>query len=456
MPMASNILSHVSAGRDIQVTQHNYYIREEMALDEVCQQLQKVNFPEVNEKELQYYIPAWGRLKNRNKQKLFEDISQGFLGNEQKVLALFGSAGEGKSTFFQYLTKQLQAVYRNTDTIVLYLQLADFEDPLHDLIETAFKRLGLSQLQINKLKSSKKFIFIIDGRDENNTGLYQNLYLTNKLHLWHAKILISCRSTYKINVADYVRLFYPIVDGKVDPKGLCEVDVELFDDDQITDYITRFVNDPPEGVIVANDVKDPQKIISRIKSIPGIFELIRNPFLLRILMEVLPKVESNYQKAVSKSKDPVRFTQREIIDAFVENLWERQAYKLMQKGDLPEDGHGITLDFEEYCHELAKAMKFNPGGALTQVIYKKGMQPWEKFFGNSDKNMVRAREGCPLKFVERVSQNTKIISFLHPILIDYFVSRVPNPDADCHQDIDMDQIAVNEAAPSNRDYSLRP
>ena len=50
--------------------------------------------------------------------------------------------------------------------------------------------------QIEDLRKTRSFIFILDAYDE--IRKLKNLYVTNQLNQWRAKIIITCRREYLI------------------------------------------------------------------------------------------------------------------------------------------------------------------------------------------------------------------------------------------------------------------
>lgn len=405
--LIANYLEKVSS------TFQNYFM-----VNMLSAELQSMPIADINEDELRYYIPAKGCRNNNyeNSFELFEHITNNYLNSKQNVLLLLGDAGTGKTTFVQFLSKHLKQNLKGS--VTLYIQLALYENPTHGLIESHLRRLGLSDIQIKHLKGHQKFFIIIDGYDETDKGQYQNLYATNRLDQWNAQIIIACRSSYLYNAQNHKLLFCPIKKNNPNYSGLNELSIVPFEDSQIENYITKFLNNPPEELEIDEDWQEVQKYLDHIDQLPGLRELIRTPFLLRVLMEVLPQIVSNYENIPFDKRIPL--TQSKILDTFVESLWERQTIKLMLNGQLPEDGHDITLDFEKFSVELAKEMKLKDE---IRVIYRKGIEPWEKFFGNSDKDLVKAREGAPLKRISGDQKGAQIISFIHDLLIEYFISR---------------------------------
>ncbi|MBY0377967.1 MAG: AMP-binding protein, partial [Gammaproteobacteria bacterium] len=287
--------------------------------------LRSRSIADINNEDLRYYIPAKGCQTTRyeNNFNLLEMIRDDYLGSDQKVFLLLGNAGSGKTTFVQFLAKYLKE--RLSNTITLYIPLACYENPARGLIEAHLKKMELTDSQIAHLKKHQKFVFIIDGYDETDKGQYQNLYATNRFDQWNAKVIIACRSSYLYNVQNYRLIFYPVKNGKPLYSGLNEINLVPFDDTQIKEYIQSFLMHPPEEIEIEEGWQDAQTHIDHIDQLPGLRELIRTPFLLRVLMEVLPQIVEEYKEKPQIEAIPL--TQSKILDAFIDNLWGRQAVK---------------------------------------------------------------------------------------------------------------------------------
>ena len=423
-------------------------------LKEILEKLQNAIAMDIDKEEQQYYIPVQGcfnsnyansfelytdtslkdnATKSSENEKLTGEVNK-FLTNDKKnVLLLLGNSGSGKTMFCQFLSGLL--FQQQDKVIVLYMTLGSFDDPSHNLIEQYLQQAGLKEKEIKYLREHHKFVFILDGYDEisRGEGLHQNLYATNHFEQWQAKIIISCRSSYLINVKDYRLCFYPLEHGKSDTAAFTEINLVPFSEDQIKRYINVFLEKPPAEVLLErSDLEEkwqnPQTYLDYIDILPGLKTLISTPFLLRILMEVLPHIVADYQSVPVEER--LQLTVTTLYDYFFKNYYKRQADKLAQQGKLPEDGHSLIDDFAEYSKQLAINMWEKD---VTQITYRRKStlfsksepDPWEIFLGNSDPEMVRAREGCPIKQLScgPTSSGDVWIGFFHNSFRDYLAVR---------------------------------
>lgn len=405
---------------------------------ELTQTLRQVKQYGIDADELKYYIPARG-CRNNNYQSSFDleaEVNK-FLAEDKnkKVMLMLGNSGTGKSLFSQYMANRLIETAGSETPLVLYIVLPSFDDPTQNLIEKQLKRYGLNDEQIKHLKAHQKFIFILDGYDEIKTGLYQNLYISNNLAEWNAKVIITCRSSYLINAQNYKLHFVPNKGMKKDEAGLTEVSVVPFTQEQIESYINRYLAnmavEKDEDAQVAweelpTEWRQAETYKHYINMLPGVQSLITTPFLLHILMKVLPKVAQDYEEVPANERLPL--TVAKLYDYFAAYYFERQETKLLFRNELPADGRDVKLDFEEFSKQLAFMMWQQN---VTQVSYQrqsslfanKTSSPWEQFFSNENPDMKRAREGSPLKHLPaEPGSRAERFAFLHYSLQEYFAS----------------------------------
>jgi acyl-coenzyme A synthetase/AMP-(fatty) acid ligase/thioesterase domain-containing protein len=392
-------------------------------------------FPEIDREGLKYYIPAMGAASASTMDTTFpllENVDK-YLKSSKKVLLMLGAAGVGKTTFLQWLAIQLDKRRSKTDPIVLYIPLGSYENPDQDILVKHLRRLGYSDSQIAYLKKHQRFVVVFDGFDERQKNRYQNLYATNRLEEWDVQVIIGCRDSYLYNAQNYRQIFYPVKKGKERTVEFSEVIIVPFNDSQIEHYVKKFLNSPPDGFELDDEWKESGKYLEQIDTLPGLRHLIRNPFLLSVLMGILPDIVREYEELPFEKRLPL--TQTKILDVFVENFWDSAALKLMLAGK--RLGRDIRIDYEQFSIQLAEEMEL---AGLTQVIYRPPLNEneepsqWERYFGDDEKK-IRIREGCLLKRLtthkDKGGKSSataealkgEVIGFLHPLLIKYFVCR---------------------------------
>jgi hypothetical protein len=384
---------------------------------------QKVLSDKYVEGELSTYIPVQGayRIQDQNQFDLETEIHT-FLSGEKTLLLLLGSAGGGKSTFNRYMERKLWDAYQPGDSIPLFIPLPSLRDPVNNLFNEVLEGYGFTSKEIEFLQKNYRFTLILDGYDEMNKLV--NLYVRNHLQNWKAKIIIACRTQYLTRVPSYTGYFLPAAGERPNRQLFREMTVVPFSDEQISSYIRKYLDLHEDA-----QWRDPDEYERYIRIIPGLRELVGTPFLLMMAMRAMPDIVEKY--ASLGKEECRRMTRAKLYDVFIEQWFQRDEDRLICKGDLPEEGFEVQPLFWDFSKKLATKM-YTANPKLTQVKYKpsnrldldqkeskeKEADPWEYFFGDKDKDVVRARRGCPLRPVGPYTY-----AFIHDSLVEYFFAK---------------------------------
>ncbi|KAG0019265.1 hypothetical protein BGZ80_006045 [Entomortierella chlamydospora] len=319
---------------------------------------------------------------------------QEFLESNKKVFLLLGDSGAGKSTFNRTLEIHLWDKYENVDgRIPVFVHLPTIDKPEYDLIAKQLRRANFTEEQIQELKASREFILICDGYDESQQT--RNLYTSNQLNQtggWRARMIISCRTEY-IGV-DYKESFQPTdKDHGSLPELFQEAVITPFNKDQIRDYINQYIT-------LCKPSWEPEDYQRALKEIPNLQDLVKNPFLLKLALEVLPQL-------VDRASDfsLARVTRVGLYDEFVAQWLERGKVRLMDVELSPDDkeafktlsASGFKQHGTTYLKELTTAIYDNQNGKPVFSYVEPGdLRTWkEAFFGREDgKNLLL--EAMPL------------------------------------------------------------
>ncbi len=319
----------------------------------------------------------------------FEDFTT--TQNPKKVYVLFGNAGSGKSLFLHHLTQKLWEGYTPGRSIPLLISLAKLKKPIGQAVEETLSKYGFSEEQITELKAHHSFIFIMDGYDELYTT--HNLYFTNKLSTWKAKTIISCRTQYLYNKKDTNIFFMPIHGEKEQPHLLSTLFVAPFNQMQVEQYLS-LMSQQLESVPSYVEIAD----------ISGLKELITTPFLLSMVVKILPQILARYGKDVEQYE---RLTQTALYDLFLENWFLRQEGKL---GVTSVDSD-TKMMFWRYSQSLALDM------ARHNVTWIRSDDERFSVYFEQDTETEQIRSACPL-IIEKDG-----IGFWHLSLNTYFTSK---------------------------------
>jgi WD40 repeat protein/tetratricopeptide (TPR) repeat protein len=335
-----------------------------------------------------------------------EDMVMDFFESDKTSLLVLGDSGSGKTLFSLYLTEKLLKNYWEEGYLPIYISLASVgSDP--NFIENELKKLGCDEELIEKLKNNRKVLFIFDGYDESQ--FQTNLYYTNCLEQWSkAKLISTCRTQFLSGESQMrTRFATPERTGN---RVLNDVYIQLFTEQQIDSYLKRYVRTEEAKW------KDWELYKRAIEKIRGIEDLIRTPFLLKILVFVLPDWEES--KYLGRN-----ITMADVYQEFMRQWFIREEVNLHRRAvfDVFED---ITQEsFEDFSEDLAFEM-FCAG--VTEVRYKsyasvrRRKNKWDTFFApqGTQEMLAIIRRGCPLK-----RDDEALYSFIHKSCQEYFIAK---------------------------------
>ncbi|KAI1306452.1 hypothetical protein EDD11_004744, partial [Mortierella claussenii] len=372
------------------------------------------------------YIPPQAKTSRQARDDDLFDLTgyvKDFLRSDQKVLLLLGDSGAGKSTFNRELEWELWDEYdKHRDRIPIFVSLPVIVEPEHDMIEKQLHNYGFTEVQIRELMDYHRFVLICDGYDEcQSTG---NLYDNNQLNQpgkWDAQMVISCRSEHLSH--DYQPRFQPEeCDGRMGGILLREAVIAPFSKSKIRDYIEKYIEKYSSGMTSDWSL---ETYLSTIEQIPGLQELVKNPFLLALSLQVLPDMVG-----LEGNLSSVRITRVALYDKYVENWVEKRGEKRLIKRNLSGDEKRmfrVLLDdsFKQsaigYMKDLAVAIFDNQDG-VPVVDYPplRDTEKWQHtFFSQADDRMNLLREACPIIRIGRGNQ----YRFIHHSLLEYGLAR---------------------------------
>jgi len=367
-------------------------------------------------KELEIYIPvnAYADFFDSYEQKF--DLNQAikaFINGYQKVFLLLGEAGAGKSTYLRYLENDLWQRWESTKIIPLLIHLPSLKNPYQDAIKEFFSKQGFTEHEQKELKNNYSFLFLLDGYDELKE--MNNLYVSNELQEWNAKVIITCRTSYLIGEqSSYHNYFLPRRENLISAVSMEEAMIAPFTLSQIESYSCKW--------IAMN--KNPQtweQYKADINSIPVLNELIKIPSLLPIILQLLPNIIQKHGRNIDQEK--LASCQKDLLDALTAYWFEKEEQRLIY-ARVWNEKTDIKKSFAYFAKQLTQEM-IKEG--VTQIDYEDNTDlfnpkksKWEPFFTfDPAKEMIPhlsiIRSGVLLRKVGPSSY-----AFFHPLLIEYF------------------------------------
>ena len=380
---------------------------------DVESQLRQLRKQRLTEQGSAVYIPPQAKAglqaSDDSRFQLLEKAKE-FLKSEQKVFLLLGDPGAGKSTFSRVLERDLWSAYKKDGEVPLHINLPAIDKPEHDMIAKQLRKSELTEPQIRELKMHRKFILICDGYDESQQT--HNLYTANRLNEpgeWNAKMFISCRTEY-LGI-DYRDRFQP-VDRNNQSKSaqFQEAVMTPFSESQIEDYINEYVS-------VHQPLWETKDYKQALDLIPSLKELVKNPFLMTLSLEVLPRMMDPGEHLFV-----THVTKVALYDHFIEHWLERGKKRLGEKKLNPQAGaafeslidEGFTRNGIDFLKKLAVAIyKEQDGQPIVEYSRYKDEHSWKAEFFNRNDEKQLLREACPL------TRNGNQYRFIHRSLLEY-------------------------------------
>ncbi|MCW5953938.1 MAG: pentapeptide repeat-containing protein, partial [Propionibacteriaceae bacterium] len=279
---------------------------------------------EMNE-ETQVYIPLMGKYNEGDTAtfSLLEDNVLPFLdfhGKEKdsKIKLLLAKAGSGKSTFLRHLERFLWEKYNPEENHVVpvLLYLSRIHNVQTGIIPAVMEKLEINATEMELMRENNfQFILLLDGYDE--ISIRDNLWVSNDLDSpkWNNKVkmIITSRPDILGSEIDYRQQFAPLIDNKLRIDLYSRIIIAPFSDKQIRKYLETFVS------VMQPKWKAADEYWKVIESLPHVLSMIRTPFVLRILVEVLPNLPELKDASIQKPY----ITRRRLYEEFVKQWIER-------------------------------------------------------------------------------------------------------------------------------------
>ena len=350
-----------------------------------------------------------------------------FLTSKREVMLILGDSGSGKSTFNRRFEYEQWGRYTTGGAVPLLIDLKSVPEPDKDMIQQQLFSHQFSQQHINELRRTRKILLICDGYDECRkwTNFHTNNSL-NKVNNWSAKMIITCRSQYL--GPNYRIHFEPQANNDYSRRYISKPDlfegavIIPFRMDQIKDYIDQYISAPETQVVFGSaPVWSTDQYLDQFKRIPQLMELIRNPFLLRLMLDVLPSVAGKID-----GPSLVRMTRVQLYDEYILQHFMHELDRLhlqrdkdrMIQGDLDAFA-GIEDDFVhsgiDFATRLSESI-FKEQDGVNAVRYstKEDKESWKSQFFGPNAEIKILRESSPLI---RIGTRHE---FPHRSLMEYF------------------------------------
>jgi WD40 repeat protein/GTPase SAR1 family protein len=315
-------------------------------------ELRKKELEEISQKKeiLQLYTPLEGRSDLKNKAfDVFQEVMSFLSDDKERCLLLMGDAGAGKTTFTYSLSQSLwkeheKAIVKDKPIPVL-IPMITIGDVKKKLLDEHFEKRGLSSKGICLLKKHVRFVFILEGYDEQE--VFNNLYRTNRLDRVACKVITSCRSQALLSQENGYRLCF---DSEIEGNKLKEIVLCPFTHDKIEEYMRAYVK--KQGEEVEGDRLLCKKTLSQLSYV---LNLAGNPCILSMIVPNLLELIKE-KKEKETDDDKMRMIQEKLYDIFIDSWFKRQLEKLSEQGKWKlKNGKFLQTEDFRQCNETIAA-----------------------------------------------------------------------------------------------------
>jgi len=179
-----------------------------------------------------------------------------------------------------------------------------------------------------------------------------------------------------------------------------------FSEAQIDGYINEYVS-IHQPLWEAKDYKQALDLI------PSLKELVKNPFLMTLCLEVMPRMMDP-----GEHLSATHITKVGLYDHFIEHWLERGKKRLGEKKLNPQSkaafDEGFTQNGIDFLKKLAVAIyKEQDGQPIVEYSCYKDEHSWKSEFFSRDDEKQLLREACPL------TRNRNQHRFIHRSLLEY-------------------------------------
>jgi len=287
-----------------------------------------------------------------------------------------------------------------------------------------------------------------------------NIYNENKISNCRGKIklLIGCRTQKLQSKLDELNYFIPYQNNIPNYNIYCKRYVAQFTKEQTNQYIEKYVkyhqtneNENEKDKILWNV----NRYQIEFKKIPELNKIIDTPFMLYMLLGILPNLinNNNNDNSIDEKKEKKKeiiskekLTRAKIYDLFMEQWFIRQAQKSFRsktylkdsikilgkdiieqiKDNVTKEGengydiqiHLLKSGYETFCLTLSQYL-FEI--KQINICYDKDKEKYKwimEMFDDENSDMKLLRQGSPLR-----ESSDHTWSFIHASIYDYFITK---------------------------------
>ncbi|ETO35956.1 NB-ARC domain-containing protein, partial [Reticulomyxa filosa] len=333
--------------------------------------------------------------KEASEEKKIEQQEQ-----KRKVMIIQGKSGSGKSIFCRHLEETLWNNYINNSKQPIPVYIS-FPKIYHlnnekDIILQALQGKHISKESMDAIREKVSFVFIMDGFDEifdkYNQSDNNDQYFYDRFHLnkWNAKVVVTCRSK-ALNDEDIKTTLIGLNQSQIIATPMMYL--WPFTKQQIHSYIEKFAMKFKNK---NNNDWTPKKYEETLNNYPNLQKMIEEPFLLQLILTVLPSLVKQYGTGSRISKVQVyEVFNDQWIDIHSQNIVSKLAELRIQMNI-----NKIKSTLKKYCLDLAFDM-FHQGNQVA-------VEPESQYENNNDGSNIWSKLDSEMENDNKSNMDEKI------------------------------------------------
>ncbi|ETO09798.1 hypothetical protein RFI_27579 [Reticulomyxa filosa] len=285
--------------------------------------------------------------------------------NKKHVMILQGKSGSGKSLFCRHLEETLWETYSNglITSVPIYISLSKCYNEFNEkqIISQALQMKRINKEIIDVIRENISFVFILDGFDEifdkydKNADNERYFYNRFNLNEWNAEYIVSCRS-HSLSDED---IKHVLINSN---NTTSMIYLWPFSKAQMNGYIDKFVKINRKNKMHENLDWTIQQYADTLKSYPNLNKMMEEPFLLRMILTVLPSLIKQHPIGTKISKSQVyEAFNDQWIDVHVNSVSNKLSELRIQT-----NSDKIKFAFQQYCQDLGFEMFMQGNQVATE------------------------------------------------------------------------------------------
>ncbi|ETN99333.1 hypothetical protein RFI_38148, partial [Reticulomyxa filosa] len=323
-----------------------------------------------------------------------------------KVMIIQGKSGSGKSIFCRHLEEILWNNYKNNpkQSVPVYISFSKIYNSKNekDIILQALQGKHISKESMDAIREKVSFVFIMDGFDEvfdkynqsdNNDKYFYDRFNLNQ---WNAKVIVTCRSKV-LSDKDIKNTLIGVNQNQDQDIKTSMMFLWPFTKQQIYNYIEKFATMKSKNK--NNNDWTSKTYEETLNNYPNLQKMIEEPFLLQLILTVLPLLVKQYGTGSRISKAQVyEVFNDQWIDIHSQNIVSKLAELRIQM-----NFNKVKSTLRQYCLNLGFDMFYQGNQVAVELesqyenndgeIWSK-LDPemenenkstfWKKYFGGSN------------------------------------------------------------------------